>query len=274
MTLPSNSAAVFAVIAMSPFLVVAEEARTASSNEPAFSASRPGNTESPIAVPKGYFQVESGIVSYTNDKIDDVRYSSLGLAQTAFRYGIAEGTDLQLIVQPYSRVTSRGAGNDTTYQGFGGVTLRVLHTFMGADGSNPAFGLIGFVTPPIVSKQLRVSGSASDRVEGGIIATGSTNLTDKMNITLTLGDAARRRNDSYVGDIFGGANLGYAVTERFGAYVELFSDHTKYSQTQTTADLGMTYLINPVTQFDAGVNIGVNHATADANFFLGLSHRF
>ncbi|CAK0776491.1 putative Transporter [Gammaproteobacteria bacterium] len=259
--------ALFAVMVMSPFLVVADET---SNSESSAIFGRPGNTESPIAVPKGRFQIESGLASYTHANDGTQSWS---LAQTSLRYGIADGTDVQLVVQPYFRTHNVGQ----TFQGFSGTTLRVLHTFAGADGSSPSFGLIGFVTPPTASKQLRDNGWASNRVEGGAIATGSVNLTDKTSLTLTLGDAARRQNDSYVSDISGGANLTYAVTENFGAYVEAFSEHVAHNSTTTTVDLGVTYLLSHVTQLDAGVNMGANQATritSNATFFVGWSHLF
>ncbi|CAK0749700.1 putative Transporter [Gammaproteobacteria bacterium] len=259
--------AFLAVMTVSPTFSAAEEA---SNSELPFVAGRPGNTESPIAVPKGYFQVESGLASYTYDNASGFR--SWSLAQTSFRYGVGHDTDIQLVVQPYSRIHDKNANQ--TFQGFGNTTLRALHTFMGADGSSPSFGLIGFVTLPTAAKQLRDNGIFSDRVEGGVIATGSTNLTEKASLTITLGDASRRWNNSYVSDVSGGANLTYAVTEQFGAYVEAFADHFEHLPTATTADLGVTYLLSRVTQLDAGVNIGANHATPDASFFVGWSHRF
>ncbi|MEI6412667.1 MAG: transporter [Pseudomonadota bacterium] len=259
--------ACLALMALSPLLAVADE--------PAFSAGRPGNTESPLAVPKGYFQVETGIASYTYDNSDGVRTRAWDLAHTALRYGIAKDTDVQLVIQPYTQQSTHGAYHDQTFQGFGSTTFRVLHTFMGADGSSPAFGLIGFATFPTASKELTDNGILSDRTEGGVIATGSMSLNDKTSVTLTLGEAARHAgNNNYISDLSGGVNLTYAFTEKLGAYVEGFADHVGYQPTTATLDLGATYLLDRVTQLDAGVNMGLNHDTSDANFFVGWSHRF
>ncbi|CAK0748218.1 putative Transporter [Gammaproteobacteria bacterium] len=260
------------VIATTPCFSSAEET---SSNEPSFVPGRPGNTESAIAVPKGYFQIESGLVNYTRDKVDDERTKFLSLAQTAFRYGIAEGTDVQLVIQPYSKLNISGAGIDQTFQGFGNTTLRVLHTFLGADGNSPSFGIIGFITLPSADKELKDNGVFDDRTTGGVVATGSINLTDKASVTLTLGDGTKHSSgSSYLNDIYGGINLTYALTEQFSTYIEAYGDHVKNSQTQSTIDLGMTYLLSHVTQLDAGVNIAANHAAPDASFFIGWSHRF
>lgn len=247
----------------------------ADNSNPPFVPGRPGNTESAIAVPKGYLQIESGLVNYTRDKNEDEKSKLWSLAQTAFRYGIADRTDIQLVIQPYNKFNVKGTGYDDKYTGFGNTTIRMLHTVMGADGNSPSFGLIGFVNFVTADKELKDIGIYDDRTTGGLTATGGIDLTDNLSLTLTLGDAVKHyRETSYLNDVYGGINLTYGVTEQFSTYIEAFGDHVRDNSTQATIDLGATYLLSPTTQIDAGVNIAANLNTPDASFFIGWAQRF
>ncbi len=236
--------------------------------EPAFTTGRPGQTESPIAVPKGYLQVETEIGSYSRDKNAGVTSTTTQVASTDFRYGIADGADIELIVSPYVRAHESGGGASDTLDGFGDVTLRARRTFFGESGDGPSFALIGFVTLPTAR-----DGLGADKVEGGLIATGVAPINDKTSLTLTLG-AADVHDGKYEGDVYGGANISFALTDKAGVYVEAFADKTAHDDTAATIDLGGTYLLGKTTQLDAGVNLGVTDAADDVNVFVGWSHRF
>ncbi len=268
-----KTVACLAVVSVLPTLALADDA---ASSDPAFVVGRPGQAESPIAVPKGYLQVESGLAAYTNNPALHTPSNQYALAQTSFRYGILDGTDVQLVVSPYTKQTVHTAGAAATnVSGFGNTTLRVLHTFMGADGSSPAFGVIGFVTLPTADSQLKNSGVFDNRVEGGAIATGSMNLNDKTSLTLTLADDTRHPTGAhYLNDVYGAVNLSYAVTDTVGVYGEMYADHTRTAPTVATADFGVTYLTDKTTQLDAEVNLAANKQTPDAVIMIGWSHRF
>ena len=280
-----KTVAFLAVVAVFPPLAVADDSASnadPASGDPAFVVGRPGNAESPVAVPKGYLQVESGLAGYTNNPQPPSKGHAEQFAQTSFRYGLFDATDVQLVVTPYTRQVVHSNGADQTSTGFGSTTLRVLHTFMGADGSSPSFGVIAFVTLPTASSQLKNAGVFDNRVEGGAIATGTISLTDKASLTLTLADdtkhptldAGGNSNSAYFNDTYGAANLTYSVTDTLGVYAELYGDHTHTFPTLATVDFGMTYLTGKTTQIDAGVNIAANKITPDASLFVGWSHRF
>ncbi len=265
-----ETVALFAMMAVAfPLPSVADDA---ASSDPAFISGRPGQAEGAVAVAKGYFQVETAIASYTNTSAPPDHSHQYQFAQTSLRYGLFDATDVQVIVTPYTRQTDLGQSTS----GFGNTTFRVLHTFMGADGNNPAFAVIGFVTTPTADKKLKNAGVFDNRTVGGAIATGSLSLNDKTSLTLTLAEDTKHPagQTSYLNDTYGAANLTYAVTDTFGVYAELYGDHTRTLRTQATADFGVTYLLNKTTQLDAEVNLAANKATPDANITFGFAHRF
>jgi len=222
-----------------------------------FTPGRPGNTESPISVPTGRWQVETEIGGYALGHGGDRSWSAL---QSDIRYGLAPGWDAEAIMAPY-------VGDDASGEGFGDTTLRLRHTFTGEDGDGPAFALIGFVTLPT-----GVNGQSDGAVEGGLIGTGTFSLTSNDGVTYTAGAAAVSDNGEYTSDIFGGVNLSHQFTDTLAAYAELFADRTQ-GETAGTFDIGGTYLSDADTQWDAGVDLGITHAD-NARFFLGWSHLF
>lgn len=226
-----------------------------------FVPSRPGNTESPISSPVGRWQVETELGSYAMGHGDDRSWSAL---QTNFRYGLAPGWDAQVVVSPYVGADSGGASES----GFGDTTLRLHHNIIGEDGNGPAFALIGFVTLPTGT-----NGQSDGAVEGGLIGTGSFPITSADSITYTAAAAAVNVDHKYKSDVYGGVNITHQFTDALSAYAELFADHTQ-GETAATFDIGAALLSDARTQWDAGVDLGLNDAADNARFFIGWAHLF
>lgn len=234
-------------------------------DEPDFVPGRPGNTESPISVPDGRWQIETEIASYSHDKADGAATNTWGAAATSFRYGVGPNADIEMIAQPYMRVS----GGGTAHEGFGDVTLRARRSFVG-EGGGPAFAVIGYVTMPTSQDHL----GASD-FEGGLIATGAMSLSSRVSMTLTAGaGAASGVDDKQKADFFGGANIGYSFNAQSSTYVEVFTDKTEDAETVAVIQGGVTYLWTSTTQLDAGVELGITEAADDCRFFVGWAHRF
>jgi Putative MetA-pathway of phenol degradation len=239
-------------------------------DEPPFAASRPGETEGPIAVPAGYLQAETEIASYARDKEAGVTAKGLSIAATAFRYGLGDGYDAEVILQPYLRAAVNGPAFKTTDTGIGDVTVRVLKNLIGQRGDGPAVAVIGYVNLPTASNNL-----GADRLEGGAILSGSFSLADAWGAAWTVGAAARHVGTSgYHAELSGALQLNHAFSDILTGYAELAASRLQGESTAATFDVGAAWLTGPTTQFDLGANFGINDAADDANVFLGWAHRF
>jgi hypothetical protein len=226
-----------------------------------FTPGRPGNTESPISVPAGHWQIETELASFARGGGGAQSWSAL---QTDIRYGLAPGWDAEAIVAPY---VGEKANGDRA-EGFGDTTLRVRHTFTGQDGNGPAFALIGFLTLPTGT-----NGQSDGAVEGGLIGTGAFSLTGHDGVTYTAGAGAINTGGAYKCDVFGGVNLTHQFSDAIAAYAEVFADRAE-GETASTFDVGATFLSDARTQWDAGVDIGISRAADEARFFIGWAHLF
>lgn len=239
---------------------------------PTFIASRPGATEGAIAVPAGYLQAETEIASYALDRQDALKSDGYSLAATSLRYGVADGLDIELNLQPYLHTRLTAGGVKTIDGGFGDVTLRVLKNLVGQDDEGPALAVIGYVTLPTAQQ-----GLGADKVEGGAIVTGAFAPADKWGVAWTAGAAARYRgNDDYQAEFSGALQINRAFADGATGYAEIAATRAQHAggPVSATFDVGAAWLVAPTTQLDAGVNLGLTNAADDANVFVGVAHRF
>lgn len=246
-------------------------APAAFADDPPFASSRPGQTEGPIAAPSGYFQMESEIASWTHDKDAGVSDTGIRAGATEFRYGLPADFDAELVVQPYLRDSLSGPGFKDHVDGFGDLTLRVLKNLMGEDGKGPSLALIGYVTLPTATH-----GLGAPAAQPGAIVTGGVPIADNWGVAWTAGvESLAEGGGHHQAEFSGALQLNHQFTDKFGGYVELAAVRDQHdTKTAATGDLGMTFLVGPTTQLDAGVNLGITSAASDASVFIGWAHRF
>jgi hypothetical protein len=242
------------------------------------STDRPDQTESPYTVDAGHFQAELDFVNYTRDRDTsggaDLRAEAWAIAPVNLKLGLTNRLDVQLMIDPHVsvRVEDRTAGTVAKASGFGDVTTRVKFNFWGNDGGPTAFAVMPFVKWPLSASNIR-----NGETEGGVIfilgfelpaGWGSAVMTEIDFVS----DGAGGRDTEWINSI----TFAHDVTDRLGGYVEFFTvtGSAPGFQWQGQLDVGLTYAINPNTQFDLGCNFGVTRSAPDCQPFIGLSRRF
>lgn len=224
---------------------------------------RPDRTESPYAVPQGYWQVEVDLATLTRDRVDGVRTDTLSLAPLNLKRGIAHDTDVQLIVAPYVRQREGGR----TIDGIGDVTVRLKQNLIGDDGGDWALAVMPFVTLPTARAALGAEG-----VEGGVIVPVSVDLAEGVSLGAMTEVDAVREDGRYRAIFVNSATLGVKLAETVGSYAEVYTERGR--DWIVTGDVGLTWQTSEVTQLDAGVNLGLSDAAEDVTLFVGFSRRF
>ncbi|MBL6765492.1 MAG: transporter [Verrucomicrobiae bacterium] len=230
---------------------------------------RPDATESPVTVDRGRFQLESSFVTFTRDDRDGTRTESLGIMESNIKIGLRDDTDLQLIVTPYQKETSKTGGVETSAADISDLTLRLKHNLWGNDDGATAFGLLPFVKIP--------SGSAisNGEWEGGLALPFSWRAGERWGL------GAQAQVDRVVDEGDGGKDwafshtlvLGIDLTSRVGVYLEYLGvagDHPYNSFFSG----GLTYALREHLQLDAGTLIGLNAEAEDLTVFTGFSWKF
>src|SRR5205085_10204892 len=73
-------------------------------------ADRRSKSTGPCTVPKGQWQIETGLIDWSQDKSNGVSTDMTAWGNTAIKYGIGSKADIELWLTPLQRLAVRGGG--------------------------------------------------------------------------------------------------------------------------------------------------------------------
>ena len=238
--------------------VVAESGR---SDIPAIITDRPDQSESPFIVPLGHLQVETGFVLSQDRQDDHSKIRTYDVATTLLRYGITDLFEFRLggsftIQRLSTPFISR------TVSGINGLSIGgKLHLLQGK-GLLPRTALIAMVNLPVGPEAFRPDGP-SYRV---LLASVSP-LTEALSLSYNIGGEREGSAALY----FFTASFGLSLSERLGAFLEVYGNRSSGVPAELHFDTGLTHLLSPAIQLDSSVGFSF---TAESWFFnAGLAFR-
>ena len=227
---------------------------------------RPDATEAPSVVPKGSFQAELGGFYESFDE-NGIKTESYTYNTTLLRYGLLDRLELRLgwdIVD--QKITDRNLNTEQSISGFSPLLAGVKVAITEEKGCLPEIGLIGHLMLPFTA------GSDVKPETTGVdfrFAFAHT-LSDRSSLSYNLG--AEWGNDSPEAAYIYTLAYGYAITDAFGAYVELYGDFPENSMANHLWDAGITYLVQHNIQLDATVGTSFTDGQ-DILLSAGISFR-
>lgn len=242
-----------------------------------FCADRPGKGTPSCVLDKGRWQVELGAFNFARQTSNDERSQSWNTGDLFVRHGVTDLTEVQFGITAYSHETLRNRSTQDVQRSSGAsdITLGLRHSLANPDGNGLSVAVAGFVTAPTGSHDLRADG-----FEGGVLLPISTPLNADWGLSLTPAIAivadsdGEGRHAAY--SMVAGVSRGVAAWD---LGVELWvsrDDDPQQPTTQSTFDL--TAVWTPPgfsnSQFDLGLNFGLNDASPDIEFGIGLARRF
>lgn len=235
------------------------------------STDRPDKTESPYTVDAGHFQYEGDLVLYNDDLSSSSRNNSLIFNNMNIKLGLTNNTDIQFVIPTYTLNTT--VNNKPSNQGeFGGdLVTRLKINLFGNDEGSIASAIMPYVKIPL-NKNI-----SNNSFEGGFTVPFSIELPLEIGLGfMAQYDYVKNESDNnYHSEFVTSFALGKDITDKLGAYVEIFSQSSneKGAEWISTLDGGITYAINEDIQLDLGINWGLTEASDKFNPFLGLSFR-
>lgn len=231
------------------------------------STDRPDATESPFSVDAGHVQIEMDIVSFTRDRHTPERdggFEAWSFANTNFKLGLTNRSDLQVLIPMHERV--RGGP-----RGFGDLTIRLKTNLWGNDGGNTALALMPFVKLPTADDDL-----GNGEVEGGLIIPFAASLPNEWNFgaMLEIDLVADDDGSGYKPEFLTSVTVSRSIVGDLGGFLELVSVAGPESDWVASFNAGLTYGLTDDVQLDAGVNLGLTRAAEDVTTFVGISYRF
>jgi outer membrane receptor protein involved in Fe transport len=208
---------------------------------------RPDATEAPVTVPKGSLQVETGGF-YTSFEENNVKTETYGYNTTLLRYGILDNFEFRLGWNfEETRFSFNGEQAANVLSGFSPLLAGMKVEIADEEGWMPQIGLIGHLFLPFTAgSDYRPETTGAD-----FRFSLANTLSEKSSLAYNVG--AQWGNDSpeiaYIYTIA----YGYAVTDKFGAYAELYGDFPENNEANHLWDAGITYLLQENIQLDATV---------------------
>jgi predicted porin len=217
---------------------------------------RPSFSSSPLALAKGYWQIETG---YQYTRNNDPFLKDHTLPNALLRYGFYEKLELQLNSAGYTWKNSEGQETNGHQDASLGIKWQVNES----DALVP-IGLFGGVSLPVGS-----AGFSNDDYDptmalywsysGSLAWFGTAKLTHSSDL-FTL--------DNAVG-------INFSLADNTGAYLEylgnFYEDDARDSA--QTLNLGATYLLSNDLQADVSGGAGLNSSANDYHVGIGLSYR-
>lgn len=228
---------------------------------------RPDATESPSLVNKGFLQIETGGF-YTESEENGIDVKETTFNTTLLRYGLLDNLELRLGLD--TRRTKFEFEGREIAEDLNGTSPLLLGAKIGIAAENgwmPQIGLLGHLYLPLTASSDYQPESTGMDFRFAFNHT----LSDRSGLAYNLG-ARIDADDPELKYIYTIA-YGYSLSNKIGAYVEIYGDFPEDSSANHLWDAGFTYLANPDLQFDVTFGSGF---TDGQNLLLstGLSYRF
>jgi len=236
------------------------------------SADRPGVTESPITVDPGHWQLETDLARLINSKGGSLpRTRALRLNAFAFKTGLTDRTDVQVFVDPFvveKQWADDGSAPERS-RGFGDITLRVKHNFLGNDSCSAgrwAAGVIGYTRLPVGGQQ------GAGGFEYGVLLPVTFTFNQDAHLSAQWETSLSYDRDAgqHFLDLAPSLTFDYGFTPWLAAFIEGTSRHdVRTSSWQSALNLGPVFHVGRNVQLDFGRHLALSR-NADREYFAGL----
>jgi len=240
------------------------------SSEPDLVTDRPDQTESSVVVRPGRVQLETGWTFSREDESGE-RKDTEEAAGTLVRIGLAERVELRVGWAGYISEDVDLAGAMTEADGPGDAELGAKLYLREEQGRAPELALLAAVSLPTGADEF-----SSDELDPSFRISASHGLSERLAIGYNAGLAWTSESGATLSSYLYTAALGIGVTDRLGAFVELFGElpASAPGRPANSVDGGLTYLLRDNIQVDLAGGIGLSSAADDWFVGLGISVRF
>ncbi|WP_372751452.1 transporter [Labilibaculum sp.] len=224
---------------------------------------RPDQTESASLIsPKG-LQIESGFAfEKTDADINNTTFNT-----TLLRYGLVDNIELRMGFS-YQGIHSSEEEDSYTERGFGPLSIGAKFHLLEDEGK-PKLALLTTISIPH-------SGSSTfenENLGADIRVTGDYFLNEAMSLGMNLGVAwSGVEDEDYAVGVYT-AVVGISLSQKLGAFAELYGFLPNEGKNDHRWDAGMTYSVNDDLQLDFSTGIGLSEVSPDFFLSLGLSIR-
>lgn len=225
---------------------------------------RPDQTESASVISVKGLQIESG---FSFERYDS-NSSNITYNSTLLRYGLLENLELRLGLG-YSGIHVKMIPQSIDENGFAPVTVGAKYQLREEGDGLPKLALLTTFTIPNTGAGF----FESEYLGADFRINGEYSLNEAMSFGANLGVAWSGAEDgNYAVGIYT-AVIGMSLSDKLGAFAELYGFLPKEGKNDHRWDAGLTYAVNEDLQFDFSTGVGLSKVSPDFFISLGLSIR-
>ncbi|MEP6829898.1 MAG: transporter [Rhizomicrobium sp.] len=233
---------------------------------------RPGRNTGTCTPGAGTVQLELGLFDGTFQRRDGITSDLYVYSAPMLKYGITDSWDIEGGLPLYQQTRTHGTDFTATQSGIGDFVLSSQWNFLAAQSFTMA-------VRPYVKLPTADDGLGNGAMEEGVLVPMAYDLGGGWGVASTpevdvLLDASGRGRHARLIDVLGLTRaVGSGIT--LGAEIWTAQNFDPIgTASQYTFDLTAAWLMDNDTQFDAGVNLGLNKPTPDLEIYAGISRRF
>lgn len=218
---------------------------------------RPDQTESSSTVPKGSFQIETGVL-FGSSKSEGISIKETLAPSTLFRYGITSGIEIRLVNQ-FESIKNRTTSAKTN--GISDLEIGTKFQILHKEDINTEIAFLSHLILPTGSKELTID-------KWGTI----NKLSISHTVSETIGIGYNVGYDYFgtgKGNFTYSLALAIGIAPKLGVYIEPYGEVVEFNTHESNFDAGLTYLVKNNFQLDVSYGTGINHTM---NYFaFGMS---
>lgn len=236
---------------------------------------RPGLGTPACTVDAGAVVLEVGIADWTLDRTGDSRSDSWAFGDALLRAGLTPSLEVQLgwTMLGYARERDLVTGGRTERTRTGDVTLALRQNLRSPDGSGFSLAVMPYAMLPLGGDGV----GAGDWGAGLIVPVGfelgAVSLGLSSHVDAAVDADGDGRHLAY-GSV---AGLGFGLSDTLSAAAELSLTRDRDPAghaTEALAGLSLGWQPDPDSQWDIGVNAGLNRDSPDVQLYAGYVRRF
>lgn len=229
-------------------------------------ADRPDATEASSVVPKGFLQIETGAF-YEAFEENSFKIKNTVFNTTLLRYGILDNLELR-VGWDFAEQSAEFNGNKlaNVVSGFSPLLLGAKIAIAEENGCFPEIALVGHLQLPFLA------GSDYRPETTGVDFRFSFSHTLSENSSLGYNIGAEWGGDSPEATYVYTLAYGHSLTDKLGAYVELYGGLPEDNKSAHLWDAGLTYLLSNNVQLDVSGGTGISDVQ-DIYLSAGISVR-
>jgi hypothetical protein len=226
------------------------------------STDRPDQSNTPLLIPKGALQIESGFI-VENQKTFLSTQRNYTYNNTLIKFGINEHFEIRLntLYQGVSKTSDRSTGN-----GMGPVSIGMKIKMADERGLWPQSSIISHLTLRSGTTNFKPSYTSND-----ITLACSHELHERWTITYNGG--VKWDGETPVATAIYTLSVACNVTTRLSAFAESYGFLPGKDKPNHRMDAGITYKIKPLLQWDLSAGLGLSENAPDNFLSTGLSIR-